>query len=181
VMPYETLRCVKKRGGQKGPERSGQFPSETSKSFNGRGEYIEKEIRMRRVIFIAMAVLATLVLTLPTAWAGEPHFVGQGCTLVSVSGTCVTVSAKEAGLGDEAQINVELTAEAQCINPGEKHPKAANKADVAADADVPVQNGQSTYTLTGCAVFQPDCSPPMTVVFSDITITDNTNGITCTP
>jgi hypothetical protein len=30
-------------------------------------------------------------------------------------------------------------------------------------------------------VFQPDCSPPMTVVFSAITITDNTNGITCTP
>ena len=136
---------------------------------------------MRRVIFIAMAVLATLVLTLPPAWAGEPHFVGQGCTLVSVSGACVTVNAKEAGLGDEAQINVLLTATAECINPGEKHPKAANKADVAADAEVPVQNGQATYTLTGCAVFQPECSPPMTVLITDITITDTTNDITCTP
>jgi hypothetical protein len=27
------------------------------------------------------------------------------------------------------------------------------------------------------ASFQPDCTPPMTVVFTDITVTDTTNGI----
>jgi hypothetical protein len=34
-------------------------------------------------------------------------------------------------------------------------------------------------TLT--ATFQPDCSPPMTVQFTDITVTDNTNGLTVDP
>ena len=133
----------------------------------------------RRILSLLVGIAFVGVLAATGAWAGSPHFVS--CTLVSVSGTCVSVSAKEAGLGDEAQIHVELTATAECINPGEHHPKAANKAGVAADADVPVQNGKSNYTLSGCAVFQPECSPPMTVVFTDITVTDVTNGIDCTP
>jgi hypothetical protein len=100
---------------------------------------------------------------------------------VSVVDNCVTVSAKEAGLGDEEQIDVTLTATAQCTNPGGNKPSAGNKVGVGADADVPVQNGQANYTLTGCAVFQPECSPPMTVSFTNILITDTTNNITCTP
>jgi hypothetical protein len=126
-----------------------------------------------------MAVLATLVLAMPAAWAGNPHFVS--CDLVSVSGTCLTVNGKEAGLGDEEQINILLTATAECINPGEQNPRAANKADVATDTDVPVQNGKANYTVTGCATFQPECSPPMTVVITNILITDTTNNITCEP
>jgi hypothetical protein len=128
---------------------------------------------------VAMAVLATLALTVSTAWAGSPHFVT--CGVASVNGTCVSVSGKEAGLGSEEQISIELTATAQCINRGGNNPNAANKADIATGTDVPVQNGKANYTVTGCAEFQPDCTPPMTVVLTDILITDTTNNITCTP
>jgi hypothetical protein len=134
---------------------------------------------MKQICTLAMGALATLALTMSTAWAGSPHFVS--CGVASVNGTCVSVSGKEAGLGSEEQISIELTATAQCINPGNHHPQAGNKADIAAGTDVPVQNGKANYTVTGCAEFQPDCTPPMTVVLTDILITDTTNNISCTP
>jgi hypothetical protein len=134
---------------------------------------------MRRVIFVVMAGLATLALTTAVSWAGSPHFVSCGPAVVS--GACVSVNGKEAGLGGEEQINVQLTATAECINPGSNHPKAANKAGIATATDVPVQNGKANYFVSGCATFQPDCTPPMTVTVSDILITDTTNNITCTP
>jgi hypothetical protein len=134
---------------------------------------------MRRAIGSVLGSLAALVLFVPAAHSGEPHFVR--CSLVSVSGTCVTVSAKEAGLGDEEQIEVELTATAACINPGGQDPRAANKEDIATAAAIPVQNGRADYTLTGCADFQPACSPPMSVVITDVLLTDMTFGLTCEP
>jgi hypothetical protein len=130
---------------------------------------------VRRATQVLLALLAILALAAPPMAAGSPHFVGD-CTF-TVSGNTVSVSCKEAGLGDEAQINVELSATALCINSGGKHPRAVNKAGVSADADVPVQNGKAEYTLSGTATFQPDCSPPMTVQFTDITVTDTTNNI----
>ena len=35
----------------------------------------------------------------------------------------------------------------------------------------------ANYTITLTATFQPDCTPPMTVVFTGVTVTDVTNGI----
>jgi hypothetical protein len=128
---------------------------------------------------VAMAVLATLALAKSTAWAGSPHFVS--CGPVSVQDSCVTVQGKEAGLGSEEQISIELTATAECINRGGHNPGAANKAAIAAGTDVPVQNGKANYMVKGCAEFQPECTPPMTVVITDVLITDTTNNITCTP
>jgi hypothetical protein len=46
---------------------------------------------------------------------------------------------------------------------------------------VPVQNGKSDYTLTATAVFQPACSPPMTVEFQNLKLTDTTNNLTASP
>jgi hypothetical protein len=134
---------------------------------------------MRRVIFVVMAGVATLALTTAVSWAGNPHFVSCGPAVIS--GTCISVNGKEAGLGDEAQINIQLTATAECINPGQHHPKATNKSGVATDTDVPVQNGRANYFVSGCATFQPDCTPPMSVTFSKILLTDTTNNISCTP
>ena len=96
---------------------------------------------------------------------------------MSCEGDTVTASGKEAGLGNEPQIHVVLTATALCINPGDKHPRAANKESAEAEGDFPVQNGKATFTLTATATFQPDCSPPMTVEFTDIAVTDETSGI----
>ena len=130
---------------------------------------------MARKFRIVGAVIAMLAVTVAVTTAGSPHFVGD--CIKGQSGNTITATCKEAGLGDEAQINVTLTADASCINPGSNHPKAANKASVAAGATVPVQNGKANYTLTGTATFSPNCSPPMTVVFSNVTVTDVTNGI----
>ena len=40
-----------------------------------------------------------------------------------------------------------------------------------------MQNGKAEFSLTLTATFQPDCSPPMSVVFSNIKVTDVTSGI----
>jgi hypothetical protein len=70
-----------------------------------------------------------------------------------------------------------VSATAECINNGGKHPKAVNKTDVSAAGDFPVQNGKADFTLSLTATFQPSCSPPMTVRFTNVTVTDTTNGI----
>jgi hypothetical protein len=132
---------------------------------------------MPRFLLMTVLTLAVAALAVPAAWAGSPHFINNAFTITRSDNT-LTVSGKEAGLGDEAQIHVELSATALCINPGSHHPKAANKTSVSAEGDFPVQNGKADFTLSATATFQPDCSPPMTVVFTDVTVTDTTNGLT---
>lgn len=130
---------------------------------------------MNRGIRIALAVLAMIALTGQAALAGSPHFVGA--ISVTRDGNSLIVSGKEAGLGNEDQVHIVVTATAECINPGDHHPKAANKEDLSEEGDFPVQNGKANFSLTLTATFQPDCTPPMTVVFSNVVVTDTTNGI----
>jgi hypothetical protein len=133
---------------------------------------------MRRFVLAALLALALLAVAVPTAWAGSPHFVGAPTfTISGAQGETLTVSAKEAGLGDEAQIVVRLDATAACINGGGNHPKAVNKASFSTSAVVPVQNGKANYDLTVTAVFSPSCSPPMTVQWTSATVTDETNNL----
>ncbi|WP_406690159.1 hypothetical protein REH65_30240 [Saccharopolyspora sp. ID03-671] len=120
--------------------------------------------------------MAGLVLVAPAAFAGSPHFI-QSAFEASASGNTLTVSGKEAGLGDESQVHIVLTATAECINSGGNHPRAVNKTSVSTAGDFPVQNGKAEFTLTGTATFQPSCSPPMTVRFTNIVVQDTTNGI----
>ena len=134
---------------------------------------------MRRMLVVVVTGLFASLFWAPAAVAGEPHFINNAFS-ISSDGTTLSVSAKEAGLGDEAQIHVVLTADAACINPGDKHPKAANKESFTAEGDFPVQNGKADYTITLTATFQPDCTPPMTVVFSNVVLTDETNSLTKT-
>ena len=131
---------------------------------------------MRRFLVLGALALATVAMAFaaPTAWAGSPHFIKVTAT---ASGNTLTVEGKEAGLGNETQVHIEVTATAECINGGGKHPKAVNKESVSAEGDFPVQNGKANFSLTLTATFQPDCSPPMTVRFSKVTVTDTTHGI----
>jgi hypothetical protein len=131
-------------------------------------------MRIRLLIILALVALAMALV--PAAHAGSPHFVDDMVTATR-SGDTLTVSGKEAGLGDEAQVHVVLSATASCINPGDNHPQAANKETVSAEGDFPVQNGKAYFDLSVTAVFQPSCSPPMSIVYSDVTVTDTTNGI----
>ena len=135
---------------------------------------------MRRRITVSFATAITmLALLAAVAVAGNAHFVGTP-TLNSSTGEA---SGKVAGLGNITQIHVEVTAEAQCINPGSKHPKAANKESVSGGGDFPVQNGKANFSVTlDAPVFTPDCSPPMTVQFVDLllTVTDADGNVLLT-
>jgi len=136
--------------------------------------------RTSRVGFLTVGIFTALMLTATAAWAGSAHFV-DGTVTKTVSGNTLTVSGKEAGLGDEAQVHIVVSATALCINNGGHHPKAVNKESVSAADDFPVQNGRANFSLSVTATFTPDCSPPMTVSFTDITVTDTTNGISTDP
>jgi hypothetical protein len=131
---------------------------------------------MHRVTFLAALSLIAVAIAVPVAWAGSPHFVDDTVTATR-TGDSLTVSGKEAGLGDEAQVHIVVTATALCINGGGNHPKAVNKESVSSEGDFPVQNGKAYFSLTLTATFQPPCSPPMTVEFTDVTVTDTTNNI----
>lgn len=129
---------------------------------------------MGRTFGVSLLALA-LFTAVPTAWAGSPHFIGA----ISVvrSGNTVTVSGKEAGLGNETQVHIVLTFSAQCINGGDKNPSADNKESFTVEGTFPVQNGRANFTLSGTATFKPKCSPPMTLEFSDITVCDTDHNI----
>ena len=134
---------------------------------------------MNRLMLLGALAVGALAVAVPLAWAGSPHFVDSTVTATR-SGDSLVVSGKEAGLGDEAQVHIVVTATALCINGGGNHPKAANKEDVSSEGDFPVQNGKANFSLTLTATFQPPCSPPMTVEYTDVTVTDTTNGISQT-
>ena len=134
---------------------------------------------MRRLLVLLMAGFFLSFIAVPAANAGSAHFINNAFT-ISRSDDTLSVSGKEAGLGDEAQIHVVLSATALCINGGSNHPKAVNKASVNAAGDFPVQNGKAEFTLSVTAVFQPPCSPPMTVQFTAATLTDQTNNLSVT-
>ena len=132
---------------------------------------------MRRLSLLTVLALVTASLAVTVAWAGSPHFIANAFSVTRVGNT-ITVSGKEAGLGDESQVHVVLNATGLCINGGGNHPRAVNKTGVVAEGTFPVQNGKANFTLTGTAVFSPSCSPPMTVRFTDVSVTDTTNSIT---
>lgn len=130
---------------------------------------------MRRNTLFAILALTMLAFGVPDVFAGSPHFVSVTATR---EGNSLTVSGKEAGLGNETQVHIEVTATAECINGGHHHPKAENKESLSEEGDFPVQNGKADFDLTLTASFQPECSPPMTVQFSNVVVTDTEHGVT---
>ena len=128
---------------------------------------------MHRVVVWSLVLL---VVSATLALAGSPHF--TSC-VVTQEGTTLTTEGKEAGLGNETQVHLVLTAEASCINRGGHNPEAANKDTVTAEGDFPVQNGKALFSLEATAEFQPSCSPPMSVVFSTISVCDVEHGVCC--
>jgi hypothetical protein len=125
---------------------------------------------MIRKTGIGFAVVVMLIVTYAAVAAvSNAHFVGT--PTYTISGNTLTVSGKVAGLGDVDEITVTVDADAACINPGSKHPKAANKESFSSVGHIPVQNGKANFSQDVTATFSPDCSPPMTVVWSNIVVT----------
>jgi len=130
-------------------------------------------MRLKKRYVVFAALVGAIAAISAVAFAGSPHFVNADA---SRSGNTLSVTFKEAGLGNEAQVHVVLSATALCINNGGKHPKAVNKTSVSSANDFPVQNGRAEGTLSVTATFQPNCSPPMTVQFTDVSLVDETSG-----
>jgi hypothetical protein len=124
---------------------------------------------MPRFLLVAVLALVAAAVAVPVALAGSPHFVGS--PTITRSGDAITVAGKVAGLGDETQINVAVTADVACINPGNNQPKAENKSATIAEGTFPVQNGKALFSVTGVGTTSPDCSPPMTLRYSNVVVT----------
>jgi hypothetical protein len=137
-----------------------------------------KKMNIKKSMGIFLTLLIVLTFAVPTVLAGSPHFVGK--TSIERSGDDLVVSGKEAGLGNETSVHILITAEAQCINPGNNHPQAGNKETFAAEGDFPIQNGKALFSLTLEAAFQPDCSPPMTVEWTNVVVRDDAHGVSAT-
>ena len=133
---------------------------------------------MRRSMIVLVSILMALTLGAQVASAGNPHFVRVSAER---QGDSLLVSFKEAGLGNEDQVHIVVEATAHCVNRGGNRPQAENKQSVSAADDFPVQNGKAQGTLTLTPTFQPRCSPPMTIEFTSVTITDTTSGISRDP
>ncbi len=117
------------------------------------------------VAFGVFALSATTALAVSNA-----HFVGT--PTATRDDSTLTISGKVAGLGQVEVITVTISGDVACINPGSKHPKAANKEALTGGADVPVQNGKANFSVTtDVPDIEPSCSPPMTLVFSNVTVT----------
>jgi hypothetical protein len=131
----------------------------------------------RHAVLLGVAAVAALTIVGSALAVSNAHFVGN--PTASRSGNTLTVSGKVAGLGQVEVITVTVSADAQCVNPGSNKPKASNKQSISSTADVPVQNGKAIFSLDLTATFQPDCTPPMTVEFSNVVVTvtaaDGTN------
>jgi hypothetical protein len=124
---------------------------------------------MKRQVLLALGVAAVAALTFAVvAQAGNPHFVGS--PTASLSGNTLTVTGKVAGLGNEPFIRVVVSADAQCVNPGSKKPAADNKEAFSAGGNFPVQNGKADFSVNLTATLQPNCSGPMTIEYSNVTV-----------
>jgi hypothetical protein len=131
--------------------------------------------RMRkfRVLFPLIAGLTVVGMTASNAFAVSPHFLFANVT--TVTSNSITVSFKEAGLGNSlSSVNISLSGTAECINGGSNHPKASNKSGFLVGGTFNVSNGQATGSLTYTVTVTPSCSPPMTLAFTDLVVTDST-------
>ena len=143
---------------------------------------------MKRVslVLLSLCVMAGMV------FATSPHFVtGPNATLQTAGN--LTVSWKEAGLGDNVLIHYTSSAQASavyaCINGGGKHAQATNKetatAPVTCSGDFSSgKNGNIIASLTCPLPGAGDFSCPSgqtlvitSVSYSGISLSDDTNGV----
>jgi hypothetical protein len=127
--------------------------------------------KLSKITILVMVVAGVLALVAAPALAvSRAHFVGT--PTATRNDSTLTISGKVAGLGDVEEITVTITGDVACINPGSKHPKAANKEALTGGATVPVQNGKADFSVTtDVPDIAPSCSPPMTLQFSNVTVT----------
>jgi hypothetical protein len=146
---------------------------------------------MKRLLVVLCAPLLLLVAMASAAHAVSPHFVRASADL---DGANLVVSFKEAGLGTNQLINYTASADATatyvCVNNGGGNPSAQNKTTVSGPVSASGtfssgKNGQVTASLTLSPPSAGGFSCPpgqdleiAQVVYTNVAITDTTNGIT---
>src|SRR5215471_16497620 len=152
---------------------------------------------MRRIAFVLITAVTTVVMGATAALADSPHFLFATNTINSSTGALNT-SFKEVGLGTgTTSVGITVTADAtatyQCYNKAGNKPQGVPKtfgpSGVSGSANFPVRNGQTT----GTAVAGPlgpsgfTCPPGQlrfldAVSYSNIVITDQFgNSLNATP
>jgi hypothetical protein len=149
--------------------------------------------RSLRPIVAATAALVVMLAMAAVALAQNPHFIRASANLNN-DGT-LTVSWKEAGLGANQNIayvaSADATATYVCVNRGGANPSAQNKTTVAGPVSAEGtfssgKNGQITASLTVSPPPSDISCPPgqslelAEVSYTNVAITDTTNGITAT-
>jgi hypothetical protein len=164
-------------------------PTRPPRRRSGRAD--PKETDMTRTVLVLLVMLLTAA-----AFAQNPHFVGATTAVINDDGS-LTVSWKEAGLGNNQNIDYLLTTDAvatyACQNHGGNFPKDPKKFDQASALEgrgtfSSGQNGQITESLT---VGPPPPPSPsnckgnqvevlLAVSYANIVLTDTTNGVATT-
>jgi len=145
-----------------------------------------------RTLMVLCATASFLAVGAVAAHAGTSGAHFKPGTSAGVSGTgALVVAIDEAGVGNE-DVTYTLTASAQavyaCINGGGNHPKAANKETVAGQVSTggtfsPTNGRISAGLVTGpLSAGGFTCPSGHTLVlasvsYSDIVLTDTTNGV----
>ena len=150
---------------------------------------------MRRINTRQFAIILAIVAAcaVSVVWAQNAHFIKVSASL---EGNEVVVSWKEAGLGDNQNIDYVASADAtatfHCVNGGGNCPSADNKVTVSGPVTAEGtfasgKNGSITASLTlvppGPGNFSCPGGQTLTlaeVSYSNIKITDKTNNITQT-
>lgn len=155
-------------------------------------EKLKTGSNMKIVTSFLLIILALGCAKPPTS--GNPHFVGRITAMIAKDGQSVLIAWKEAGLGDNVNVEYEAsaagTATYVCVNQGGQCPNADNKATVSGPvmATVTLSSGQNG-TISGNLVLLPPSAGDFTcpgnqtmvlseVSFTDIAIVDVTNSIT---
>ena len=148
---------------------------------------------MKRIgLGVLSVAIVTLTAQMASASTSGAHFFSSSAS-IDGSGALV-VTWDEAGLGNE-NIDYTLTADATavyaCINGGGNHPKAANKETVAdqvsSKGSFQSRNGRVKASLTAGPLSAGGFSCPSgqqlvlaRVTYSNIVLTDTTNGVSVT-
>lgn len=147
---------------------------------------------MRRIVFGILAAFALFSITASFAFAQSPHFISASAAFQG-SGPNLTVSFKEAGLGNNQLITYRASANATavyaCINGGGNHPKATNKETVSGPVSATGtfssgKNGTVSASLTlsppGPGSFSCPSGQKLvlaSVSYTNVAITDTTNNV----
>ena len=145
-----------------------------------------KFLSRRLPLFLAIGFVAA------AASAGSAHFVRGPDASINSTNANVTVTWKEAGLGDTTTVDYQATAVAaaryQCVNRGGKCPAASNKQDVMSNvsASGSFASGKNG-AINGSLTFEPpegalNCPggqvlKMVSASYTNIALSDLTNGV----